>query len=615
MPSELQLSNDAPWKARFRAPRIAYTQLAKAAPERGLAAGNMSGAYQLYAWDVPTGELRQLTDRPSGQLSGSISPDGRYIYYLDDEQGNEIGHYVRVPFEGGEPEDVTPDMPLYSSWVINVSRSGDLLGFTVADATGFHTHLVDLGSDGSVSASRVLYSGKKLTFGPFLSTDSSISLLTTTERAEMQYFNMLALDTSSGEAIGELWDGPETSLKPLKFSPVEGDDRILATSNRSGNTRPLLWNPRTGERIDLDLGDVTGEVVPYDWSEDGKRVLLCQFERAVQQLYIYELESGSLTRLNHPSGTYGFYASLGTYFGPSGEVFAQWQDSTHPPQVIALDADTGEQTRVVLIAGDVPRGHPWEPVSFTSSDGQQIQAWLGLPDGEAPFPVILHTHGGPESVTTEMFNPLSQAWLDHGFAFLSVNYRGSTTFGREFQQKIWGGPGHWEVEDMAAGYRWLVDSGVAVPDEVFLTGGSYGGYLTLLGLGKRPDLWAGGMAEVAIADWTMLYEDSADTIRGYQRALFGGTPDEKSEAYAAGSPITYVEAVRAPLLVIQGRNDTRCPDRQMEVYEAKMKELGKPIEVVWFDAGHGSYLVEQQVEHMEAMLRFAYRVLSEGTRA
>lgn len=606
MPTELQLGEAALWKARYRAPWIAYTKLAKAAPERGMAVSNRSGTYQLYAWDVPAGELRQLTSRPTGQASGTISPEGRYIYYLDDKAGNEIGHYVRVPFEGGEPEDITPEMPLYSSWVLEVAHSGRDLGLMIANANGFHSYLLDLGTDGSIGVPRHLYTGKKLAFGPYLSATADIAVLATTERSEMQHFNLLALDTSSGEAMGELWDGADTSLQPSDFSPVAGDPRILATSNRSGDNRPLIWNPRTGERTDLDLGDLAGEVLPLDWSHDGKRVLLCAFNGAVQQLYVYDIEDARLTRLSHPGGT---YAPNGTYFGPDGEIFAQWQDSIHPPQVIALDAETGEQTRVVLSAGDVPPGHAWKSISFTSSDGQEIQGWLGLPDGDGPYPTILHTHGGPEAVTTEQFSPMSQAWLDHGFAFLSINYRGSTTFGREFQQKIWGGPGHWEIEDMAAAYNWLVNNGVAHSGQVFLTGGSYGGYLTLLGLGKRPELWAGGMGQVAIADWTMLYEDEAETIRGYQRALFGGTPEEKAEAYAAGSPITYVEQVRAPLLVIQGRNDTRCPDRQMEVYEARMKALGKPIQVHWFDAGHGSYVMEQQIEHMELMLKFAYEVL------
>jgi dipeptidyl aminopeptidase/acylaminoacyl peptidase len=142
-----------------------------------------------------------------------------------------------------------------------------------------------------------------------------------------------------------------------------------------------------------------------------------------------------------------------------------------------------------------------------------------------------------------------------------------------------------------------------------LTGGSYGGYLTLQALGRRPDLWAGGMAQVAIADWALMYEDEAETLRGYQRSLFGGAPEEIPEQTRISSPITYAADLRAPILVIQGENDTRCPARQMKVYEARLREMDKDIQVHWFDAGHGSRAMEQQIEHQAIMLRWAYRVL------
>lgn len=355
-------------------------------------------------------------------------------------------------------------------------------------------------------------------------------MVAATDRATVQHYNLLAFDTASGAQIAELWDGIGTSLEPLGFSPQAGDFRMAGTTNRSGVKRPFIWNPRTGERIDLDFPDLVGEVSPLDWSRDGKCLLLCQFSQAVQQLYSYDIPTQRLTKLNHPGGTYGFFG-LGTYFGPDGEIFTQWEDATHPSQLVALDGQTGAKTRLVLAAGEALPGHVWKSITFPSSDGQMIQGWLGLPEGEGPFPTILHTHGGPESVMTERHMPDSQGWMDHGFAFLSINYRGSITFGREFQEKIWGDVGHWEIEDLAAARNWLLNEGISRPDAILLTGWSYGGYNTLMGLGKWPDLWAGGMAGVAVSDWAMMYEDSAEALRGYQVALFGGTPQEKPETY------------------------------------------------------------------------------------
>lgn len=251
----------------------------------------------------------------------------------------------------------------------------------------------------------------------------------------------------------------------------------------------------------------------------------------------------------------------------------------------------------------------FKSVNFPSENGEAIQAWLSVPDSKPPYPAIIHIHGGPTAVQTNTFSPFLQSWLDHGFAVLSVNYHGSTTFGKSFEKSIWGNLGELEVQDLVTAAQWLIKNQIASKDEILLTGGSYGGYLTLMALGKSPEIWAGGMAQVAIADWRLMWEDQAEALRGYQRALFGGSPDEVPQAVERSSPITYAEKVVTPLLVIQGENDTRCPARQMQVYEERMRTLGKQLEILWFDAGHGSRAQEEQIEHQEHMLRFAYRVL------
>ncbi len=599
----INLRDDAPWRQRFRAASIQWTALAEANPARGLVCTDRDGIYQLYGWDVTSGQLKRLTDQPAGVVQGMISADGEWVYYLQDAQGNEIGHYVRVPFTGGAAEDVTPEMPPYASFMIRQSRSGRVTGFLTAGAEGFRIHVMEDGQ-----AARPIAQYKQLTFGPCLSYDGEIAVVDTAERSGNLNTSLIAIDTDSGEVIAELWDSPDASHNFTAFSPVPGDFRLLASSSQSGYQRPLIWNPRTGERIDLRIDDIPGDVTPWCWSDDGQRVVLGQIHQAVYQLYLYDLADHRVRKLEHPSGVLGGYSG-NAYFAPDGDLYVTWQDSATPSRLIALDGASGRLKREVLMAGHAPDGVKWQPFQFTTSSGATIQGWLATPEGSGPFPTILETHGGPTAVMCEYYTPSSQAWVDHGFAFATINYHGSTTFGKDFEKAIWGRLGQQEVDDMAAAYAWLVENGIAQPDAVLVTGWSYGGYLTLQAMGKRPDLWAGGMAGIAIADWNLMYEDQAETLRGYQRALFGGTPEEKPEAHRASSPITYAEQVRAPILVIQGSNDTRCPPRQMRAYEARMRELGKPIEVHWFDAGHGSRAMEQSIQHQEVMLEFAYRVL------
>jgi dienelactone hydrolase len=592
------------WKTRFRVPVIRSAQIAAGAPERGLVASNVSGTFQLHAWDVPSDRVRMLTNRPAGVIAGLLAPDGRFVYYHDDAGCNELGHFVRIPFEGGAPVSITPGVPPYPTFGLAVSGEGNRLGFVTASDTGYRLHVIDVGKDGVLGSPQRIHSSARFLIGPVLSHDGVIAVVAASAGAGSLQFGLVALDTASGRIIDEVRDG-DGRLGAVAFAPLPGDGRLVAYSNRTGVARPLVLDIARGTRTDIELDGLEGEVYPADWSPDGGHVLLVQFARAAQRIHVYDLAERTLTSLNHPNGTYSHVS-----FAPDGTIHVLWEDSTHPPQVISLDAATGMPVRTLLPAPDVAPCRPWRSVRFPSTDQQQIQGWLAVPDGAGPFPTILHVHGGPEVAMTEVFLPSSQSWLDHGFAFLSINYRGSTTFGRAFLEQIWGNVGRWEVEDMAAARDWLVKEGIADPARVLVTGWSYGGFLTLLALGTRPDLWAAGMAGIAIADWAIVHEDTTDTLRGWRTGRFGGTPAEVPERYAASSPITYAQNLKAPVMIIQGRNDTRTPPRSVEAYEARMKALGKTIQVHWFEAGHGSLVVDQAIEHHELMLQFAQRVLS-----
>ncbi len=601
----LDLSADAPWKQRLRAPYIAKASRASQCPARGLVLSNKSGVFQLYAWKADTGELTQLTQDSGGVGGGAISADGESVYYLRDRRGDEIGHYVRIPFCGGEAEDISPGLPEYASHFIAESASGCALGFFAADAGGFHLYVYDSSNS---AAPRFALSKPALAFGPLLSHNAEIAIIATSEKTGNAEYALEAWAVGSGELIAELWDGAGSGVIPGEFSPAPADMRFAGSSSAGGYQRPFIWNPSSGERQDIQSAQFRGDVKFLHWSPAGDRLLLHQVHQARHALYVYHIAADSVRQLDIPPGVPG----RGSGFLPNGAIQIHFDDSSAPPRLLEIDGESGQALRNVIDLGFTsPPATAWRSVSYQSTNGAPIQAWLATPPGAGPFPTIVHTHGGPTAVMVNRWAPDAQIWLDHGFAFFSLNYHGSTTFGYEFQNAIDGNLGELEVEDIAAGVDWLIARGIAKADAILKTGVSYGGYLTLLSLAVKPALWAGGMAEVAIADWTLMYEDQAETLRGYQRSMFGGTPAEKPAAHRKSSPINYAEAIAAPLLVLQGANDTRCPARQMRVFEAKLKELGKSIEVHWFDAGHGSLDNEELVAKKETLLRFAYRVLGQ----
>ncbi len=198
-----------------------------------------------------------------------------------------------------------------------------------------------------------------------------------------------------------------------------------------------------------------------------------------------------------------------------------------------------------------------------------------------------------------------------GFAVVEVNYRGSTGYGSAWRDAIEGKPGLTELADVAAVHDWAVTSGLADPARCVVNGWSWGGYLTLLALGVQPKRWAAGVAGVPVADYLTAYADEMEQLRSFDRALFGGSPDEVGERYRVASPLTYVEQVRAPLLVLAGENDPRCPIRQVDNYLEALAALADApaYEVLRFDAGHGSLVVDDTLRYTAAEIAFARRAV------
>lgn len=517
---------------------------------------------------------------------------------------------MRARYDGtGEIESLTPDFPAYSSSltpfplpIVTMSASGNRIAFIFVDSEGYHLCTVPIAADGTLGAPQILTEGKALLRGPVLSADGSVCVVCTNERTGKQQYDLLAVDMAPEEVIRWEGEGP-TSLETTAFSPNENDYRMLCTSDESGVKRPMVWDLEIGESEPLLADDqLEGvEVVPLCWSPDGESVLLCASVDAAHQLFVLVLAASDLRRLPVGEGTISYFGGLGATLTNDGAASVLYS-SSRTPRHLHLFSLKGE-SRVLLSGGDAVPGTRVRSVSFASSDGVRVQAWLSVPEGEGPFPTIIEVHGGPHGVTNQTYG-MGGAYTENGIAFLSVNFRGSTTFGREFLQKIWGDVGHWELEDIVAAHAFLVREGIADPKRIAITGGSYGGYLTLLALGKRPGLWAAGVAYVALADNALAYEDASPLLQGIMKASFGGSPEDKPELYRVSSPITYAAEVTAPVLIIQGLNDTRCPKRQLEAYEAKMRELGKEIEVVWFDAGHGASSVDEAIGFTERALAF-----------
>ncbi|RCW40250.1 dipeptidyl aminopeptidase/acylaminoacyl peptidase [Halopolyspora algeriensis] len=592
---------EARWRARFSAPRVSVPDWARDAPQRSLYVSNVSGTWELYAWDRSTGTHRQVTDRPNGTFHGTLPADGERVWWFDDTDGDEFGSWVSEPFGAHDtrPEQALPGThPGYPA--------GLELGARVI-AAGMSTDdgvTVWVARDGGTP--EVVYQHEQDGGLATLSRDESLLVIAHSEHGDSRHPALRVLRVADGSTVVEKWDGPGKGLAALDFAPIAGDPRLLVLHERRGREEPLIWDVETDTETELDLG-LPGEV-DADWYPDGRALLITHTHRARTTMHRYDLDSGTVTALSTPVGTVGT-ASV----RPDHAVEYSWSSAAEPGLVRTL-SPRGDD-RVLLTPGEnrAPESLPVDDAFIEVPHGPNdtVHALIARPAdaGHGPLPTVFNLHGGPHAADEDRFSSYRAAWLDAGFAVVEVNYRGSTGYGSQWRDAIEGRPGLTELADVAHVQDWAIEQGLTTPALSVVAGASWGGYLTLLALGTQPDRWAGGVAGVPVADYVSAYADEMEPLRAFDRAMFGGAPEQVPEVYRKCSPITYVDQVRAPLLVLAGDNDPRCPIRQILNYLDRLQQREMPFEFYRYDAGHGSLVIAETLDQVATEIHFARRAV------
>ena len=580
---------EAPWRRRFRAPSCTFPRWARDDASRLLYTSNVTGTREVYAWDQRTGEHRQVTDRPAGTILAALDPGGRRLWWFDDDRGSEFGRWKVEAFAPGDPSAAAAAPALPPSYPAGIALGREFAVVGRADEEGVRVHLVPEGRP-----PRELYRHHDDAGVAGLSRDERLVCLSHSEHGDSRHPALRVLDLEA-KAVGDLWDGPRCGLQAGDWSPIAGDQRMIVTHERGDVPRPLVWDLANGSTHEPVI-DLPGEVTA-SWYPDARALLLVHDHRGRDELFRYELAGGRLTLLPGEPGTI-----LQAAVRPDGEIWSARSSASTAPRVLAGD-------RILLEVGErAPGGVP-----YAAQEVAGVPVFVAAPPAMSPHPTIFIVHGGPPAHDGDAFSPRVQAWVDHGYAVVLVNYRGSTGYGRAWRDALEGNPGLTELEDIAAVHDWAIVSGLADPSRVILNGDSWGGYLTLLGLGTQPERWSLGIAGVPVADYVAAYEDEMEPLKAFDRSLFGGAPEDGPDVYRRRSPITYVDRVRVPVLVLAGVNDPRCPIRQIDNYLARLRQLDKVHEVYRFDAGHGSLRVDETVKQVELELAFASRHL--GTPA
>jgi dipeptidyl aminopeptidase/acylaminoacyl peptidase len=598
------VTNSVPlWQRRYRAPIIGFPTWSRHAPDRLVYASSESGIYQLHSWDRASGERRQITHEPVGLVSGHVSADGEWVIWHRDTTGDESGRWMVAPFAGGDPEPLAEGLPVGWNQGFAPGRTRSVAAISGRDGFGLYVTEAD-GSTRHIrqSSESILLGGENaMTHGGSelagLSADEGLVAIEHGEHGDLIHAALRVIDARTGTVVADLED-PGREVLAFAWSPIPGDDRLAIGHERRGERAPAIWEPRTGRLTDLVLPwDRFTEVV--DWWPDASAVLLVELRDGRDHLHRYDLATGAIEELVTRPGSL-----TGARVRPDGTVWYRLQSGEHPGVLLEVGRDTP-----ILTGGEAPPGRPFIPWSFENPAGQTVTGWRIEPESEAPYPTLVHVHGGPTSIDLDRWAPDLQAYVDAGFQVVLVNYRGSIGFGAAWRDTLIGNIGWPEIEDVLAGVDDLLARGLSDPARLAIAGWSWGGYITLLMHGMHPDRFVSGVAGVPVGDYALGYEYLSPELQAYDRALLGGAPAEVPQLMAERSPISYVDAVRAPILFLAGEADTRCPLPQVMAYVDRLRARNHPHQLYLFATGHAPFQIDERIHQTEVVLEFLARTV------
>jgi dipeptidyl aminopeptidase/acylaminoacyl peptidase len=553
----------------------------------------------LNVWLAPFGKLdaaKPITDdRKRGIRQHFWADDGRHVLFLQDEAGDENWRVFSVDIESRKQVDLTPVDKVRAQIVGLSHERPDVALIAMNDRTPEYHDLYEINV---ASGERKLVERNDQEFAGYLE--------------DLQLRPRLAVKTladGGGEIYrhtGKNWQsvlkyGRDDSLTTRPIVVEAGGNTALMLSSIGRDKAALV-------RLDLNSGKQT--VVGESDKADVSEVWLDPRTRKPQAFGVEYLTTQMQALIPAVAQDND---RLKAAIGPQFQVVSRTLDDTR--WIVVVDDPTrnvssylyerssGKVTKLFdhrpELAGAPLR--PMKPVELRARDGLPLVAYLTLPAGSGPVdadrpakpvPLVLDVHGGPWARDSYGFNGEHQWLANRGYAVLSVNYRGSTGFGKKF---INAGDHEWAHNmhnDLLDAVDWAVREKIAIPDKVAIYGGSYGGYATLVGLTFTPDRFTCGVDIVGPSNlftllnsippyWKSFFEDMARRIGDPRTA-------EGQELLKQRSPLTFVDKISRPLLIAQGANDPRVKQAEADQIVEAMKAKHLPVTYVLYpDEGHG----------------------------
>lgn len=568
---------------------------------------NVTGTTQVWRLDEPMGWPEQVTFLDDRVSMLRHAPVGDRIAILSDIGGNERPGLSILSNRGDERVEISPPGAphVFGGW----SPDGTAVAFSHSHTNGkdFEVFVRDVGESESVRVWQNEGYAGVVAWCP-----DGENLLVSHARS-----NVDADLWRVHRVTGERERLTEPSEIPSMYTAIcphpAGTGFFLATEEGSDTRRIAFYDWASGSMRFVDPGpdgsdasakSTSAQSTSAQWdveslalSDDGRYLLAHRNVDGYTALELFDASSGdgALTSMTElplpvPLGIAG-----GSRFVPgTHEVWSTWMASNDTPDVWRISLPSGDAVRWTRAAtGGLSRDRFVTPetIRYQSFDGLEIPAFYSrprsTPPGAAGYPVIVDIHGGPESQRRPTLSGVTQYFLDQGYAVLQPNVRGSRGYGLHYMSLDDREKRMDSVADIAAAHAWLVEHGEADPNQIAVMGGSYGGFMVLSSMVTYPDLWAAGIDVVGIANFVTFLENTSPFRRYLRESEFGSLEHDR-ELLERISPIHRVDQIRAPLMVIHGRNDPRVPVSEAEQLVEVMRTKELPVELlIYEDEGHG----------------------------
>lgn len=554
-----------------------------------------TGVPQVWRLDEAMAWPDQLSFHEEAVGFASYSPTRDELVFGMDEGGNEKTQLFRLSGDGSEEVNLTEDPEHIHQWG-GWSHDGDAFAFTAnrRDEANFDGYVQRRDETGE--AAELVFNGRDKDWLSVAGWSPDDSKLAFHEMHSNRSHDLYVLELASGEVTHVTADhAGEVRYGSVSWGP-DGDVLYVTTDHERDTLALCELDPATGALSVVEQGgdwDVSSVAVDVD----SRTLAVIRNVDGYSDLSLYELdgerERSALASPDLPEGVL-----MGFSFGPDGErVAAAVSSPTENTNVYVFDAESGDARRWTDAAtAGIPKDTFRKPelVHYESFDEVEVPAFLTLPEGDGPHPVIVDIHGGPESQRRPYFLALRQYFADNGYAVFEPNVRGSSGYGKRYMNLDDVENRMDSVADLDWGVEWLTGRDDVDADRVVAYGGSYGGFMVLAALTEYPERWAAGVDVVGIANFVTFLENTGEWRREHREAEYGSLAEDR-EFLESISPINNIDDIEAPLLVMHGANDPRVPVGEAEQIAEEASEHVPVEKLVFEDEGHGFSKLENRI--------------------